>query len=118
MAKILVVDDDLGILDALSMVLEEKSHVVETADKGDQMCDKLKTFSPELILLDVLISGTDGRHLCRQLKQDNSTKDIPVIMISAHPSARRGALKCGAEDFLEKPFETTELFRKINQFIN
>ncbi len=117
MAKILIVDDDEGILDALAMVLEEKSHQVETAAKGEELCDKVEAFSPQLILLDVLISGTDGRQLCRKLKQKNDTKDIPVIMISAHPSARQGAIQCGAEDFLAKPFETHELFTKIQPFV-
>jgi DNA-binding response OmpR family regulator len=118
MARILVVDDDVGILDALALVLGEERYEVETAERGEDLSGKLESFDPHLILLDVLISGTDGRHLCRRLKQQNSTKNIPVIMISAHPSARQGAMKCGAEDFLAKPFETRELFKKIRQYVH
>ncbi len=113
MSKILVVDDDESILDAITLILEEEKYEVETTPKGEEAYTKTTLFLPDLILLDVLMSGSDGRLICRQLKTDDSTKKIPVIMISAHPSAKNGAFECGAEDFLPKPFDMYQLLGKI-----
>lgn len=113
MKKILVVDDDEGILDALSLILEEEGYEVETTIKGQETFAKIASFQPALILLDMLLSGNDGRHICRALKADKKTKSIPIIMISAHPNAKAGAIEAGADDFLAKPFEREELLEKI-----
>ncbi len=115
--KILVVDDDESILDAISLILEEAEYIVDTTFKGEETYKKIKQFKPDVILLDVLMSGHDGRHICKTIKHDTSTKHIPIIMISAHPTAKKGALECGADDFLAKPFETDELLSKIKKYI-
>lgn len=115
--KILVVDDDEGILDALSLILSEAGYTVKTLIKGDEVFTKLTKFHPDIILLDVLMSGKDGRDICKILKANQKTKQIPIIMISAHPSAQEGAVKFGADDFLAKPFDTKDLFKKIKKFI-
>lgn len=117
MSKILVVDDDESILDAISLILEEVGYTVKTSFKGEKTYAMVESFHPDLILLDVLMSGKDGRHICRNLKQNDLTKLIPVIMISAHPSAQQGALECGAEDFLAKPFEVEELLSKVTSHL-
>jgi len=116
--KILVVDDDQSILEAISLILEEEEYIVQTTTKGEEVYTKLHTFKPDLILLDVLMSGKDGREICKKIKSDEKTKSIPIIMISAHPSAEKSIKECGAEDFLAKPFETKDLLQKISQFIS
>ena len=115
-AKILVVDDDESILDAVSLVLEEAGFTVETTPKGDETYPKVTSFNPDLILLDVLMSGNDGRHICKNLKTDDTTKKIPIVMISAHPSAKLDALDCGADAFLAKPFDTVELLSAVSRY--
>ncbi len=111
--KILVVDDDEGILDALTMVLEDAGYEVENASRSEEIYKKINKRMPDLILLDVLLSGEDGRDICKKLKQDNKTKHIPILMISARPSAKDERLLVGPDDFLAKPFETEELLSKI-----
>ena len=118
MKKILVVDDDESILDAVSLVLEDEGYRVETIQKGQETYEKVIAFKPDLILLDVLMSGSDGRDICRKLKHNSETKHIPIIMISAHPTAKEGALECGAEEFLAKPFNTDELLKKIERLLH
>src|SRR5581483_822368 len=113
--KILVVDDDEGILDAISLILEDQGYTVKAVIKGSDTYKKVLEFHPDVILLDVLMSGSDGRQICKKLKADSQTKDIPIIMISAHPTAHRSALESGAEDFLAKPFETEELLHRISR---
>ncbi len=117
MSKILIVDDDEGILDALSLILEEEGYDVEGTVKGQEVFTKVKKVQPHLILLDMLLSGNDGRHICKTLKTDNKTKTIPIIMISAHPNAKVSAFESGADDFLPKPFEREELLEKIEHFV-
>ncbi|HVA97217.1 MAG TPA: response regulator [Candidatus Acidoferrales bacterium] len=115
--KIFVVDDDVSILDALALTLEDAGYTVKTALKGDDTLQQVKTFLPDIILLDVLMSGSDGRHICKKLKTDSRVDKIPVIMLSAHPSAKQSSVECGADDFIAKPFERATLLTHIEKFI-
>lgn len=112
--KILVIDDDVDILEALGEMLEMSGYEVETSEKDGVYIDKrIEVFKPNLIILDVLLSGHDGRHICRRLKSQDKTKTIPIIMISAHPNAEKSALEAGANAFLPKPFEIDSLRDQI-----
>ena len=114
MSRILVVDDDLDILVVMEILLTMKGFSVEVTAKWESTFEKVTTFKPDLILLDVLISGNDGRTICRQLKSQNETKGIPIIMFSAHPSAAATIAEYGADDFIAKPFDVTDLMDKVN----
>ena len=114
--KILVVDDEPDILEFLQIIFEDAGFLVVTTDKGEYL-EKLNHGAlPDLVLLDMLLSGKDGREIVRHLKSQEKTKHIPVIMFSAHPSARQTALAAGADDFLEKPFDIDTLLNKITHF--
>lgn len=116
MKRVLVVDDDLDILEALRFMLEDAGFVVETTPKNGSIVDKkIKDHPPDIILLDVLLSGHDGRHICKKLKSGKNTKDIPIIMISAHPDAKKTSFDAGADDFLGKPFDIGVLLEKIKK---
>ncbi len=106
--KILVVDDDEGIAEVVQIVLEGEGYLVSTNMDGEGL-HLLKEDVPDLILLDVLLAGVDGRDICRSLKSDPVTQHIPVIMLSAHSDASRVADTSGADDFLEKPFDVDVL---------
>lgn len=116
MAKILVVDDDSGIRDAVRLLLEEKGYTVKTCDEEDTFFPIVEQFQPDLILLDINLSGTDGRDLCWVLKNNPKTQNIPVVMVSAYVSALPSTKEVGADDFLEKPFEIYQLFGKVRQY--
>jgi len=115
--KILIVDDDPDILAFIQAMLEEAGYVVVTTDKSEN----LETISvddlPDLFLLDMLLSGRDGRRIARQLKSQERTKHIPVIIFSAHPVAKEEAKAAGADDFIAKPFEMDELLAKIGKYL-
>ena len=115
--KILVVDDEPDILEFLQIILQEEGYTVMTTDKGEYV-EKLHDGGlPDLILLDVLLSGKDGRDIVKHLKSQDETRHIPVIMFSAHPSAEETARACGAEDFVAKPFEIDVLLAKIATYL-
>lgn len=113
MKKILVVDDEKDILEAVKIVLEEYGFNVETSTRGDEIETRSANL-PDLILLDVLLSGKDGRHIAKKLKLQEHTRHIPIIMMSAHPTAHLSIKEYLADDFLPKPFEIDELLEKVN----
>jgi|SRR5437660_9457271 len=114
--NILVVDDDLDILEAISLMLEDAGYSVVTVSKGDFIDHLDANDPPGVIILDMLLSGIDGRDIARQLKAQQDTKHIPIIMLSAHPKAEQEAQRSGVDDFLSKPFEMDELLEKVARF--
>ncbi|HSW48034.1 MAG TPA: response regulator [Candidatus Saccharimonadales bacterium] len=118
--RILVVDDDPDILDAMKLTLETNGYKVDIFEKGEGLSDKLihSNFYPDLIILDVFLSGTNGKEVCRQLKDNIKTKHIPVLMVSAHPDLSRSIQDINASGFLAKPFEVHDLLKKVNENVS
>lgn len=116
MSTILVVDDDKDILDVLRYVLEDSGYEVTTLSDGHYLFDSIKAQKPDLILLDVMLGGLDGRDLCKQVKAEVETEKIPVIMISAtHHRADAEHEQGAPDDFLEKPFDIPVLLHSIER---
>lgn len=115
--KVLIADDDAGIVDSLSMMLQFEGYEVSSTLNGAAVL-KLNENLPDLLLLDIWMSGVDGRDICKQLKLQPHTSKIPILMISASKDIRSSALAAGADDFLAKPFEMKELLQKIAAHIN
>ena len=113
--KILVADDDPAIVDAVQMILEDEGYEVQSTINGRNII-AMKEESPDLLLLDIWMSGVDGTDICRTLKQDAKTKDIPIIMISANKDGQILSKQAGADDFLAKPFELEELINKVKSY--
>jgi len=115
--KILAIDDDPDILDAIKFTLEGEGYEVTVSEKGEyagNLQDKNGGI-PDLIILDVLLSGKDGRTICKNLKSKDDTKHIPIIMISAHPDAEKSSIEVGADDFLAKPFDVSVLLERVEK---
>jgi DNA-binding response OmpR family regulator len=116
--RILIVDDDLAILEAVGFALEDAGHEIKLISKSlDGIVAQVELAAPDVIILDMLLSGTDGRNICRLLKSNPSTAPIPVIMMSAHPTAAQSAAEAGADDFLPKPFDIDELLTKVESHL-
>jgi CheY-like chemotaxis protein len=116
--RILVVDDDPDILDAIRFTLEDEGYAITTTEKGEY-AENLRDGNgglPDLIILDVLLSGKDGRMICRHLKEREDTRHIPIIMISAHPDARESSQSVGADAFLAKPWDIDELLAIVARY--
>lgn len=115
--RIFIADDDEAIVDATSMMLEmagyEVNYTLNGAAVHAALLDKY-----DLLLLDIWMSGIDGRDVCRGLKADPATGSIPILMISASRDIRESALASGANDFLAKPFDMDELLDRIDKLIN
>lgn len=115
MRKILVVDDNADILLALQELLKFYGYQVVTTDRGEETLSLVNKENPDLILLDLMLSGIDGNEICASIKNHDEFKNIPVVMISAHPNAAQTVNIAGANDFLPKPFDIATLLDKIQK---
>lgn len=114
--KVLIVDDDKDILEALELIFDVEGYETKTSAGGEEVNQVINEYSPDVIVLDVLLSGRDGRIICKNLKSEIETQKIPIIMISAHPDAKRSTLEVGANEFLAKPFDIYELLEKVQKY--
>ncbi len=113
---ILIADDDAAILDSLQIMLEMADYEVSTTIDG-KVFAMIKQKKPDLLLLDIWMSGADGRKICKKMKSIEETRDIPIIMISASRDVKKSTIESGADDFLEKPFNMENLLTKIKTLI-
>ncbi|MCW5851467.1 MAG: response regulator transcription factor [Anaerolineae bacterium] len=107
--RILVVDDDPSIAEAISLTLEDEGYTVQTLHDGKKVWDKVDLWTPDVIILDILMSGYDGREIARRLKEHQATRQIPIVISSAHPHGASMAQEAGADEFLPKPFDISRL---------
>lgn len=114
--KILVTDDDEGVQDIFKLIFERAGYDVDIQGDAFSIYDH-KYKRPDLFLLDKQLSGQDGLKVCRYLKSDNNTKNIPVIIVSATPGIGPMAKEAGADDFIEKPFRMKELLNVVKKWI-
>lgn len=116
--RILVVDDDSGIGEMLKTLLEFYGFEVNVTEKPDKTEEIIHDKNIDLVILDMLISGVNGTDVCARLRKNESTADIPILMMSALHDAGKKCKKAGANDFIAKPFEMDDLIKKINKVLN
>ena len=111
--KILVIDDDPDIGLMMKMMLTYKGYSVLVLEKADEVEETLSKHKIDLIFMDMLLSGINGTDVCAEIKNNSQYKAIPLIMMSAHPDAKKICLQAGANDFISKPFDTHDLLAKV-----
>ncbi len=117
MYNILVVDDDPNIALLVHMTLSKKpDYKVTISSNGQDALDKIATNLPDLVLLDIMMPDMDGFEVCRKLKQEEKTKFLPVIMVSAKSELRDKlhGMDIGANDYITKPFNPEELLARVS----
>ena len=120
MTKILIVEDNEMNRDMLSRRLERKGFSIVMAEDGKKGVDMSKSENPDIILMDLSLPVMDGWEVTSTIKGDPRTKDIPIIVLTAHAMAgdREKALEAGADEYDTKPIEFKRLLGKIKDFIN
>ena len=116
-ALILVLDDDPDICIMIKMVLDYYGYNAMDAENGEIAKKIISSNHVDLVIMDMLLSGADGTDICRRLKLDKETSSIPILMFSAHPTAKETCLAAGADDFISKPFEMNDMMEKISFFL-
>lgn len=114
--KILVVDDRPDNVYYLQSRLQIENFQVITAFSGKEGIEKAKSLKPDLILLDIMMPEMDGYEVCKILTNDEETKDIPIILVTAKVDSKdvEQGLRVGAFDYIKKPFDKIELIARIN----
>ena len=117
MAKetILIVDDEQDILELVDFNLKKEGFRTVTASTGEEVLRSVHTKPPDLIMLDLMLPGLDGRDVCRRLKQDERTRHIPILMVTAktEDSDIIAGLELGADDYITKPFSPRVLVARV-----
>ena len=119
MAKILIVDDDPDAREILTSRLKSFGYEVEETVNGWEAVEKLKKCKPDLILMDIMMPKLDGYTACKIIREDESTKKIPIIFLTAKEliGEIEKAFACGADDYVIKPVSWERLLPKIKKFI-
>jgi len=114
--KILIADDETINLDFFEVMLSKLGFVVEKCDDGGEVIDKVKKFLPDLIILDNIMPNMTGREIAKVLKNDPNLKNISIIMLSALDDVKDkvAGFEAGADDYITKPFNFTEVLARIN----
>lgn len=112
--KILAVDDDREIVEVIKIILEDEGYEVSTLTNGKNVLSVITSLRPDLILLDVMLGGMDGREICKTIKSHAIFKFIPIVMISASHNLQNLLKMPGSpNDFLSKPFDIDHLVEKV-----
>lgn len=115
---ILVADDDPGILEVINIILSDRGYEVITVDNPKVISKTIKKNHPNLILMDLWMSGMDGQKVTKILKEKSSSQHLPVIIISALNEGEKIAMDAGANGFLAKPFEIEDLLAIVEKYIS
>ncbi len=112
---ILIIDDNQDLLMMMTALLKNKGYAVSVSDNAENIIDVIKKTTPDIIMMDMLLAGADGRQICTQIKADAEIGHIPLIMLSAYPQAAADCLNAGANGFIEKPFDMKYLLDTLEK---
>ncbi|MEZ6072487.1 MAG: response regulator [Pirellulales bacterium] len=118
-SKILIADDNPTNVELLEVYLAELECEIETACDGQDTLDKVARFQPDLILLDIMMPKLSGFEVCQQLKSDNETRGIMILMVTALNELGdiERAVKAGTDDFVSKPVNKIELLKRVENML-
>ena len=113
MERILVADDEADIRQIMKGIIAKEGYEVILAEDGTKALEVAQKEKPDLIMLDFLMPGLNGIEVCKALKKEESTKDIPVIIVTAYPNQKEEALNSGAVDFMSKEADNIDIIWRI-----
>ncbi|MCL4415134.1 MAG: response regulator [Actinobacteria bacterium] len=113
--KILIIDDDKAILDALKIYLEEIDYVIKTSCNPNNILLKIEDFKPDLILLDFLLANKNGIEIARTIRSKKIFKQVPIILMTAYPTISIKEQNRDIDGHIKKPFDMTKLVEIIKK---
>lgn len=112
--RIYIVEDNIDISELIVIILSNAGFQVSAAATVEGLYKLLETKKPDLILLDIMLPDGNGVEVCKELKQSEAFKNVPLILMSAHAKMNNIARECSADDFIAKPFDIFDLTNKVN----
>ena len=116
--KILVAEDDAAIVEVMKIILEDAKYEIFTADSSKEIFSIIEEQNPNILLLDIWLSGENGGDIARMIRNDEKTKMLPIVMISANNEIEQIAKEVGAVGFLQKPFMIEDLLSIVKQHLH
>ncbi|MFA6084469.1 two-component system response regulator [Mucilaginibacter sp.] len=116
--RLLILDDDKDILDVMKEIFIDEGYEVKTIENGDNILSDVISYRPDIILLDYILHGINGGELCHQIKTNEATCTIPIIIVTAYSKVINSLGHYGCDSFVSKPFDITELVQQVNELLN
>lgn len=114
--SILIAEDDKAIVEVMDIILREAGYETLLLKSGEKVVATAQKRKPDLLLLDIWLSGEDGGEIAKTLKGNDKTKSIPIVMISANNETEQIAKAAGADGFLRKPFDIDDFLKTVSKF--
>ncbi|MEE9323116.1 MAG: response regulator [Candidatus Aenigmarchaeota archaeon] len=118
--KIMIVDDDESLIEALTAVLEREGYEIIPAISGEECLEKLNTIKPDIILLDMMMPGLSGRRVCKRIRENPKTKNLKVAFLTVvkFSETGKGTLKdLNVVDYITKPFDNEDLVKRVKKLV-
>jgi len=116
--KILIVDDEVMLVDLLTLRLEDNGYDVASANDGFEGLSMAVQLHPDLIILDIFMAGMDGYTMLKEIRKNDQMKDTKVIMLTASGKKRELFEKEGISDYITKPFDTEDFLSRVDKVLN
>lgn len=119
MKKVLIVDDEVDVVEVVTVLLEHEGYQIMKAYDGKEALEIVDKETPDLIILDIMMPEIDGVEVCRRLRQRDELKEIPIVMFSAKLSAidKKESFDAGADGFISKPFNARGFIAGIKTYL-
>lgn len=118
MIKVLLVDDDIDLLEMVCLMLNTHQMDAECISQGENVLTCLQANKPDILVMDIYLGKEDGRILCRDIKNSGKYSTLPVLLYSAGNVSSTSISECGADDFIQKPFDMSLLINRIKSLVN
>ena len=115
---IYILEDNDDIRELISYLLIEENYDVKGYPTVESFKEKMKSARPDMIILDVMLTDGNGIDVCDELKSNQKTNKIPILIMSAHSYAHEVKQKCDAEDFISKPFDIDDLVKRVDRYLH
>ena len=119
MKKVLIVDDEVDVVEVVTVLLEHEGYQIMKAYDGKEALEIVEKETPDLIILDIMMPEIDGVEVCRRLRQRDELKEVPIVMFSAKLSAidKKESFDAGADGFISKPFNARGFIAGIKTYL-
>jgi DNA-binding response OmpR family regulator len=115
--RLLILDDDKDILDVMYEIFKDEGYEVKIIENADNILNDIANYRPDIILLDYILNGINGGEICHQIKTNEATCNIPVIIVTAYSKVINSLGDYGCDSSVSKPFEITELVQQVNELL-
>jgi DNA-binding response OmpR family regulator len=117
MKKVLLIDDDVDLLDALASALGYFGFEVKTSSYTDDIHSLITIYQPDILIIDYIMNGINGGEMCSAIKKKEATKNLPVIILSAYDKVIKSLGNYGCDAFISKPFDMQDLINNIKRVL-